>query len=191
MRYHWVTVWIRVTPGNTALQGWAKSSSAVGRRNRSPVPGSPRPPRHRSRQLKCRGAPTARFPSALWACVGWPACSSPAMLVTHCSVFALERATGPQVLGFLRRRRLKVSPSPYALRPSQRRSLALGPTHCPWTDTGGSQQSPWGRCGGRGRGCHFLKGVSLVKVCHSSEGFRRGSASAKTGCCGTLVGTVT
>lgn len=38
---------------------------------------------------------------------------------------------------------------------------------------------------------HFLKGVSLVKVCQNSDGFRLGSARANTCCCGTLVGTVT
>lgn len=38
---------------------------------------------------------------------------------------------------------------------------------------------------------HFLKGVSLLKVCQKSEGFLLGSARAKTCCWGTLVGTVT
>lgn len=37
---------------------------------------------------------------------------------------------------------------------------------------------------------HFLKGVSLWKVCQKSDGFLLGSARAKTCCCGMLVGTV-
>ena len=55
-----------------------------------------------------------------------------------------------------------------------------------------AQKKPGGplpRGGARPR--HLRKGVSLLKVCQNSEGFRRGSASAKTCCCGTLAGTVT
>lgn len=38
---------------------------------------------------------------------------------------------------------------------------------------------------------HFLKGVSLLKVCQNSDGFLLGSARANTCCCGRLAGTVT
>lgn len=47
-------------------------------------------------------------------------------------------------------------------------------------------RTPLGLAGG-----HFLKGVSLWKVCQKMDGFRLGSARANTCCCGMLVGTVT
>ena len=75
--------------------------------------------------------------------------------------------------------RLKASPSPSLHYSSPKKFPALGPKTVLGLRT---------KCGPPR--FHFLKGVSLWKVCQNREGFLLGSARANTCCWGTLVGTV-
>lgn len=199
--YHVATVWVQMTPGNTSALSplTLRKRGTDYRASDVPTPGRPFPSNRMQKRraiLSFLAAPGPGLPHRHSS----PARLAGSLLSTHfraCRQF-LSPATSAQVteaswvLGSF----FTFSPSQAGscVSETEGESRSFSSLFCPkeehWVQQtvlglsteGTKRSSSRPQAEVRPSRFHFLKGVSLLKVCQNSEGFRLGSARANT-CC--------